>query len=666
MKTKVITLFLVLILTLTFSGFSYAIDDNNTTDETNLSQFPINNSDSNNGNQFNPSYNSGANNSSSTNYAGSGSSGSTGSGHIVQQSPNPGLYSALLSSLPAYYDLRTLGRVTAVKDQRPTGTCTIFASIASLESCLLPGEYWDFSENNVKNILSYEYPWGFNRNYYSGGYDADSLAYFARWSGPVNESDDPWNATSGISPENLTVVKHVQNCIFLPGRKNSTDNDLFKSAIVNYGGVESQFIWSTDCINSSSAGYCFIEGSHIVNLHDICLVGWDDNYDKSNFINTPPGNGAFIAKNSYGTEFGDQGYFYISYYDITLGYVYDYFPSNLVYLNPERPDNYKQIYQYDPFGMCGSTKASVEGCSTAAFMNVFHATSNNPLAAASFYALAPNTTYNLYAIVNNITTEVAHGVLEYAGYYTIKFNQLIPLVDGQEFKIMVNITSPGCLEPIAIEKQDGWSDKATSNPGESFIYYDGVWTDLTSPIFSDNYPQANLCVKAFTAAASDLKLHVETSNLQPVVGETLKLIISVYNNGPDNAMNVKINDPMPAGLHISSFLTSFGVYNPETGIWDIGELPVGQTASLVIYGTVMAAGELVNEATITSSTYNLNPITIAETVINTHNLPDSTGAPNVKASAIKNVSMQNTGINVFPLALALLFFTCSFWVNRKK
>lgn len=666
MKTKVITLFLILILTLTFSGFSYAIEDNKTTEETNLSQSPNNSSDSNCGDQSNPSYNSGANNSSSSNYITSGSSGSAGSNYIVQQSSNPGLYSASLSNLPSYYDLRTLGRVTAVKDQIPTGTCTIFASIASLESCLLPGEYWDFSENNVKNILSYEYPWGFNRNYYSGGYDADSLAYFARWSGPVNESDDPWNATSGISPENLTVVKHVQNCIFLPGRKNSTDNDLFKSAIVNYGGVESQFIWSTDCINSSSAGYCFIEGSHIAGAHDICLVGWDDNYDKSNFINTPPGNGAFIAKNSYGTEFGDQGYFYISYYDITLGYVNDYFPANLVYLNPERPDNYKQIYQYDPFGMCGSTKASVEGCSTAAFMNVFHATSNNPLAAASFYALAPNTTYNLYAIVNNITTEVAHGVLEYAGYYTIKFNQLIPLVDGQEFKIMVNITSPGCLEPIAIEKQDGWSDKATSNPGESFIYYDGVWTDLTSPIFSDNYPQANLCVKAFTAAASDLKLHVETSNLQPVVGETLKLIISVYNNGPDNAMNVKINDPMPAGLHISSFLTSFGVYNPETGIWDIGELPVGQTASLVIYGTVMAAGELVNEATITSSTYNLNPITIAETVINTHNLPDSTGAPNVKASAIKNVSMQNTGINVFPLALALLFFTCSFWVNRKK
>jgi C1A family cysteine protease len=95
-----------------------------------------------------------------------------------------------------------------------------FGSFGSLESNLLPYETWDFSENHVKNILSNLYPEGFDRDYdSSGGEPIMVLAYLARWSGPVNESDDPYNPSSGISPERLTPVKHVQECVFLPARQ---------------------------------------------------------------------------------------------------------------------------------------------------------------------------------------------------------------------------------------------------------------------------------------------------------------------------------------------------------------------------------------------------------------------------------------------------------------
>lgn len=52
---------------------------------------------------------------------------------------------------PTSYDLRTQGRVTPVRDQGTCGSCWSFATYASLESCLMPGESWDFSENNMKN-----------------------------------------------------------------------------------------------------------------------------------------------------------------------------------------------------------------------------------------------------------------------------------------------------------------------------------------------------------------------------------------------------------------------------------------------------------------------------------------------------------------------------------
>src|SRR5262249_32782421 len=55
------------------------------------------------------------------------------------------------SSLPATYDLRALGRLGPVRDQGGCGDCWAFGALASLESALLPGENWDFSENNLKN-----------------------------------------------------------------------------------------------------------------------------------------------------------------------------------------------------------------------------------------------------------------------------------------------------------------------------------------------------------------------------------------------------------------------------------------------------------------------------------------------------------------------------------
>ena len=53
--------------------------------------------------------------------------------------------------------------------------------------------------------------------------------------------------------------------------------------------------------------------------HAISIVGWDDNYPKEKFKdengNHPSKNGAYIALNSWGEEFSENGYFYISYED---------------------------------------------------------------------------------------------------------------------------------------------------------------------------------------------------------------------------------------------------------------------------------------------------------------------------------------------------------------
>ncbi len=136
-----------------------------------------------------------------------------------------------LAALPSSYDLRSLGRVTPVRDQGPCGSCWSFGAMASLESGLLTGETRDFSENNLKN--NHGYDWG----PCDGGNIFLSTGYLMRWSGPVNETDDPYQANTNPSPTGLTVQKHSQNIIHLPPRSSSTDNNVIKNALVTYGAV---------------------------------------------------------------------------------------------------------------------------------------------------------------------------------------------------------------------------------------------------------------------------------------------------------------------------------------------------------------------------------------------------------------------------------------------
>ena len=145
------------------------------------------------------------------------------------------------SYLPSYYDLRKLGKLTPVKQQGFSGTCWAFAALGSLESCLLPYETWNFSENNMKNLDSNNYAGGFDRGYNDAGSWEQALAYLARYSGPVTSAQDPFNEFSGLSPIGLKVVKHVQNAILIGARNNTgnMDNDQIKEAIIKYGAVYS-------------------------------------------------------------------------------------------------------------------------------------------------------------------------------------------------------------------------------------------------------------------------------------------------------------------------------------------------------------------------------------------------------------------------------------------
>nr|WP_054696569.1 C1 family peptidase [Syntrophomonas palmitatica] len=199
---------------------------------------------------------------------------------------------ARTEGLPSSYDLRKQGRVSSVQDQGPAGTCWTFATYGSLESCLLPEENWNFSENNMKNLLAEECPEGYDRPFDGGGNSWMSTAYLARWSGPVSEADDPYDPISGNCDE-FKVRKHLKQVVYIPDRTDPLDNTNIKLAIKNSGAVSTIMGFDESYYNDKTASYYSTGGFP---NHAVCLVGWDDNYNQSKFKTTPPGKRVYSEK----------------------------------------------------------------------------------------------------------------------------------------------------------------------------------------------------------------------------------------------------------------------------------------------------------------------------------------------------------------------------------
>ena len=391
-----------------------------------------------------------------------------------------------ITNIPSYYNLVDYGYVTPVKNQQNSGDCWAFSAIASLESCMLKasGVCYDLSEENMKNLISLYSDYGWNMETNKGGFDTMAIGYLTSWLGPVFEYEDEFDDHSTLSPV-LHSKFHIQDILSL-SRSSYLDNDDIKKAILKYGAVASGLYNNDYYLNKNKNSY-YYNGNQATN-HAVVIVGWDDSYSKYNFNNVPQGNGAWICKNSWGENWGNNGYFYVSYYDTRLVQVgklhsaYTFILNNTVDLDKN--------YQYDVIGM---TEFLITGQKTVWYKNVFNATDSELLAAFSTY-FDKDTNYEAYIYVND-ELKFSQNAYSPEGYYTFKLNKFIPLHVGDVFEIAIKITTQNIATiPVSESK---YTNKKIFKKGMSYISYDGKkWSDLYDFKYSSGNQIA--CIKAFT------------------------------------------------------------------------------------------------------------------------------------------------------------------------
>ena len=107
-------------------------------------------------------------------------------------------------------------------------------------------------------------------------------------------------------------------------------------------------------------------------------------------------------------------------------------------------------------------------------------------------------------------------------------------------------------------------------------------------------------------AAADIALQMSVDTTVPAAGQPVQFTIIASNLGADAANGVQVTDQLPVELKIPTGMAAFpstGTYDPATGIWSIGALGAGASATLLLPAVVAVTNQpacSVNVARLTS------------------------------------------------------------------
>ena len=414
------------------------------------------------------------------------------------------------SSLPSKFDLRTQGKMSSVKNQLDHGTCWAHSAAAAVETELLDVmPDIDISEMHTA-IYSYA-----GEDQISipecgidvldhGGNAQTVVNLWSQWIGPEFEKVMPYGDMDSLRPledevsAKNTGVFHLKNAVMLEYDDERSNFDEI-NAIVKQFIYEGHAVDTTYCSDKTkyySSAYYSTNCKRKPRFanHAVVIAGWDDNFPASNFKVRPEGKGAWLVKNSWGSDHGKDGYIWVSYYDKSLGEftTYDMGDKNEYTIN----------FQHDSFVPNQSLSAveseeDLDNGVPSYMANIFSYPESHKLEAVSTYIMNPDTDYEI-TIYRGLTDDtdpssgdvaaVKSGHSDLTGYFTFELDEPVYMNADEKFSVTVKISSSASPYVVPLETVIIAKDRETGyieNIG-SYTTYDGIvkYTQENQSFFS--------------------------------------------------------------------------------------------------------------------------------------------------------------------------------------